>query len=463
MAIYKTISSKVIIRKIMRDINPNGDNWIDDAIEWIGEALEHIGSASQLELKQCVITVKNHKAALPIDLYYINQVALNYTEEGVIIQNQIDTLLDRLDHIINGGANYNYTVNEINSRLHVLESQFMQDHNLSVLTKCATTFPKTDDCPDCVNDNGLRIQCYYTEADKIKTSFSDGRICLSYMAFPIDDECYPMVPDDISFKEAMFWYVYKKMLLGNMNPSVNGIGYEYADMQWKFYCTQARNNANYPDIDQYESFMDQWVRLIPNINRHSEGFAGLNVRESLSRDEHKYLVDSMPINSKVPTKAVESGLTKRGSLVNWGINSTDSQNITAGNNTAIQLNNPLTGDYSQIDGSVAITYALDFWLVTGMSSQNTIQYSYTITPSQVTTAGELIIEVVAYNLNTSQDVILESTTYNLNTDQTEPLSGVAENIVGSMSNARIFIRVISPTEGGAAAVLLLSSGDLRIV
>lgn len=447
----------------MRDINPNGDNWIDDAIEWIGEALEHIGSAPQLEKKTCVVSLKNYKAALPNDLYYINQVALNQTSEGAVIENQMDSLIDKLDNIVNGGLATGSTVNEINSRLHVLENQLLNSSGLTVLTKCTTNFPDNVDCPDCINDNNVVQQCYYIEADKIKTSFNEGRVCLSYMAFPIDDECYPMVPDDISFKEAMFWYVYKKMLLGNMNPSVNGIGYEYADMQWKYYCTQARNNANYPDIDQYESFLDQWVRLIPNINRHSEGFGNLNLRESLSRDRHKYLVDAMPIGGKVPTKAVESGLTKKGSLVNWGINSATSQGIAAGNNTAIQLNNPLAGDYSQVNGSVAITYADDFWLVTGMSSQNTIQYSYTITPQIVTSEGELIVDVIAYNLNTSQDIILESTTYNVDIGQTEPLSGVAENVVGSMSNARIFIRVTSPTDGGAAAVLLLSSGDLRIV
>ena len=44
----KTISSKVLIRKIFRDLNPSKDNWVDDAIEWIGEALEHIGASSQL-------------------------------------------------------------------------------------------------------------------------------------------------------------------------------------------------------------------------------------------------------------------------------------------------------------------------------------------------------------------------------------------------------------------------------
>ena len=54
MAVYKTTSSKTIIRKVMRDLKPNNAHWVDDAIEWIGEALEYIGAATQLVQKQCV-------------------------------------------------------------------------------------------------------------------------------------------------------------------------------------------------------------------------------------------------------------------------------------------------------------------------------------------------------------------------------------------------------------------------
>ena len=104
------------------------------------------------------------------------------------------------------------------------------------------------------------------------------------MAFPTDEDCYPLVPDDISFKEAMFWYIYKKILLSNPTFKNNGIKYDMAEQQWKQYCTQARNAANYPDIDRYESFMNQWVRLIPNVNRHDLGFEQMNTREDLNRN-----------------------------------------------------------------------------------------------------------------------------------------------------------------------------------
>ena len=126
-------------------------------------------------------------------------------------------------------------------------------------------------------------ESYFIDAGTIKTSFVSGKVCLSYKAFPLDDMGYPMVPDDISFKEALFWYVYKKLLLGNSVNVPNGINYTFAEQQWKYYCTQARNSAVFPDIDKWESFLNQWVRMIPNMNRHNNAFGNLGTREMLTR------------------------------------------------------------------------------------------------------------------------------------------------------------------------------------
>ena len=294
MAIYKTISSKVLIRKIFRDLKPSKDNWIDDAIEWIGEALEHVGSAPQLNQKQCVLTVSNHKVLLPTDLYYINQVAINNSVSPVTSK-ELDTLTTKVkelqDSIIAAQADdleYSSTtsvLHEINSRIVVLENVYFKDSNrMQPLQYGASTFHRSMHCDECVNENINYEDTYIIDNDYIKTSFQSGTICLSYMAFPTDEDCYPLIPDDISFKEAMFWYVYKKILLSSPKFKNNGIDYSFADQQWKYYCTQARNAANYPDIDKYESFMNQWVRMIPNMNRHDVGFEQLNTREDLNRN-----------------------------------------------------------------------------------------------------------------------------------------------------------------------------------
>tara|TARA_R100001594_G_scaffold128325_1_gene166517 strand:- start:980 stop:1864 length:885 start_codon:yes stop_codon:yes gene_type:complete len=294
MAVYKTTSSKTIVRKIFRDLKPENDNWIDDAIEWIGEALEHIGSATQLSQKQCVLNVENHKVLMPTDLYYINQVAINNSISPTS-SSELDTLTAKVkelkDAIVDAQANdleYSDTasvLHEINSRIVIIENIYFSDGNrLQPLQYGASTFHRSMHCTGCVNENANYEDTYIIDDDYIKTSFESGKICLSYMAFPTDEDCYPLVPDEISFKEALFWYVYKKILLSNPTFKVNGIKYDFAEQQWKYYCTQARNAANYPDIDRYESFMNQWVRLIPNLNRHDLAFEQLNTREDLYRD-----------------------------------------------------------------------------------------------------------------------------------------------------------------------------------
>ena len=318
MAIYKTTSSKTILRKVFRDLNLNNDNWIDDAIEWIGEALEHIGSSAQLEKKVCMIDILDFKGSLPADLYYVNQVAINASEgavgqEALISQlrNQVkllndnlktynNNLNDEIEQSTDGTYTSNITtddlityeslrkttdheIREINVRLAIIEDKYLNTTGLSPLAYCTTNFPEALHCDNCVNKNAKCKECYYIENGRIKTSFVAGKVCLSYMAFPTDDDCFPLVPDDISFKEAMFWYVYKKILLGGEAPAVKEINYIFAEQQWKYYCTQARNAAVFPDIDRMESFMNQWVRLIPNINRASDAFENLGTRESLDR------------------------------------------------------------------------------------------------------------------------------------------------------------------------------------
>ena len=293
MAIYKTISSKVVIRKIFRDLKPSKDNWIDDAIEWIGEALEHIGAAPQLCKKQCVLEVKDHKVLMPTDLYYINQVAINNSISPTS-SNELDSLIDKVTELKAAiadaqadGLEYSdiaSVLHEINNRIVVLENVYFKDSNkLQPLQYGASTFHRSMHCEGCVNENIKYEETYIVDCGYIKTSFKSGKICLSYMAFPTDEECYPLVPEDISYQEAMFWYIYKKILLSNPKFKNNGINYTFAHDKWMYYCTQARNAANYPDIDRYESFMNQWVRMIPDISSHDQAFEDLNTRENLYR------------------------------------------------------------------------------------------------------------------------------------------------------------------------------------
>lgn len=319
MAIYKNVSSKEIIRKVFRDIKPRTADFVHDAVEWIGEALEHIGAAPQLCQKQMVIDIADHKGCLPGDLYYINQVAVN-TCVSPTVNNELDVLNKQIDALNADIGTYYDSVNqlvsrtesgryvsslttedmdtfdtryktnteqlrEINSRIAVLSNVYFTGGScLSPLQYGASTFHDSIHCDGCVNATVKYKDTYIIDCGYVKTSFATGKLCISYMAFPTDEECYPLVPDDISFREAMFWYIYKKLLLQGIPGRNPKLGYEYAESMWQNYCTQARNSANYPDIDKYESFMNQWVRLVPDVNAHSTFFESLNDREQFTSD-----------------------------------------------------------------------------------------------------------------------------------------------------------------------------------
>ena len=258
---------------------------------------------------------------LPSDLYYINQVAVNNSVSPTV-SSELETLTSKVKALQSTVKEYNeklesevvkstdgtYTsnittddlatydtqyksnmleLNEINNRIIVLEGIFFNVDgsgvNLEPLSYGASTFHDGVHCDNCINEVSKSKESYIIDCDYIKTSFASGKVCLSYMAFPLDDECFPLVPDDISFKEAMFWYIFKQMLLGGWDKPTNRIDYNYADQKWRFYCTQARNAANFPDIDKMESFMNQWVRMVPNINAHELFFEELNTREDINR------------------------------------------------------------------------------------------------------------------------------------------------------------------------------------
>jgi len=289
MAIYKHVSSKTIIRKVFRDLNVSSDNWIEDSIEWMGEALEHIGASPQLKQKGTTINITDYTGALPTDLYYINQVSINNTV-GASTKSELSTILAKVKVIedtlaANPNQDLSTELRKLNERMIVLQNIYLSESGggLTPMAYSTDTFPVSLHSEDCVNKKAVSDNKYFINAGHIKTSFETGTVCLSYTAFPIDDDCYPMIPDDISFKEAMFWYIVKKLVLRGMRMPTQ-LGYEMAEGQWKYYCTQARNAANYPDIDRMESFMNQWVRLIPQINHGDSGFRNMNVRENLNRN-----------------------------------------------------------------------------------------------------------------------------------------------------------------------------------
>jgi hypothetical protein len=110
----------------------------------------------------------------------------------------------------------------------------------------------------------------------IKTNIETGYLQMAYQAIPTDSKGYPMIPDDTSFIEAIYWYIvmkvyYPQWVAGQVRDAV----YYDARRSWNYYCKQAYGDALMPNTDLLESIKNSWLRLVPELNEHTSGFSTL--------------------------------------------------------------------------------------------------------------------------------------------------------------------------------------------
>jgi hypothetical protein len=212
MAILNYISIKQVISKIYRDLNiEQEERWVD-IVEWCAEALQKIGAHPQYIERMEKIPVENYRATLPCDIHKIIQIEAN----GVAL-------------IAGTGSFDNQNANP--------EKKSMG------------------------NDYVYTINDAF-----INTNFEQGDIYMAYIAIPIDEEGFPLVPDDEGYKEAMEKYVvmklkYPEFIAGAYNPNL----YMKLEKDWH-----------------------KWMRLLPEMSKHKRFFTKLNSGERIAGNRLPY-------------------------------------------------------------------------------------------------------------------------------------------------------------------------------
>lgn len=212
---YRTVSAKSIVETVFSRyrnyLSQDSDALVGNAVEWIGEALEAIGILSAMEDIDAVFTVENGRVAIPCNLYLIKSIA----HDG--------------QWLPYGSQTFNYDLH----------------------------------CTNCVNEDASKDlpYSYIVNPNWIQTNVPDGdTICVSYKAFAVDEEGYPQIPDKVTVKQALFWYITMFMCLGGFqHPEIN---FDKAEQRWLKYCGQAEADLALLDKPQRETFRNQWVRLI---------------------------------------------------------------------------------------------------------------------------------------------------------------------------------------------------------
>jgi hypothetical protein len=256
----KYIEIPRIIDGVYRDFGWTHEiNWID-CIEWVGECLDLIAAPQQYVQRMtdgnealnhpCPLIVKNYRASLPCDLLYITQVKDKDT--GVPLRHSGDSFHKNIPKM-----EENLGSSITTSNIGNFSSPFIASQSK-------------------LKDTGATDLTYTTNDCYIFTNYEEGELVVSYTAFPTDEEGLPLVPDDQAFVQAVKHYIAEKIgqkmfIQGKMAQGI----FQHLQKERDWYVGKANSRAHMPTIDQMETWKNEFVRLIPNINHHSNGFKNL--------------------------------------------------------------------------------------------------------------------------------------------------------------------------------------------
>lgn len=294
--IYNYISTKAVIAKIMRDLDIQEENTrITDFIEWVGEGLKKIGAIKSLNVKVAgkedipLLRLEDYQVQLPNDLFRLLGVAYSNNPTGPFIPMRYGTGT----YDSRGEENTNSTTTTIAASSDIITlamdlydltyEEALELVNNDPILESKLNGLLLDDCGVTIQQqtNTTLDYTYVVNSSYLKTNIKEGYIMLAYAAISIDEEGYPLIPDDPSYIEALYWYVNMKTLYSRLYRGEQGVRYlyEHAESKWRFYRKQAYAVTMMPNTDQHESLKNQTLKLYPEIDSFNNFFSTLGEQQ----------------------------------------------------------------------------------------------------------------------------------------------------------------------------------------
>jgi len=256
----KYISVKRIIEKVYSDNSYSFELPISDLIEWIADVLDLIDYPDQYEKKITgykdypPFDIKDWKAPLPCNFHQLLQIAVDGYPAYPANHN--------FHHLMSGDC---CGIDDLGQ---VKGDSFTDNFGNVFQTSLGTRY----------NSDPIT---YTLNNDWITLSNQKGRVCMSYLAFPTDDDGFPLIPDDVSYKECVKWYLTHKLdWIEFRKGSISREIYNISEQKYLWFLGSASTSAKIPGLDKMENIKNQMLRMAPKVNSYASFFKDLAFRET---------------------------------------------------------------------------------------------------------------------------------------------------------------------------------------
>lgn len=243
--VYTSVSIENVIGRVIRNTKLTDTSAIMDIYEWIPEAMELLETQYQMSKEFQDLDIIFHQAKLPCGLVIVD--AVEYKGHRIPTSNTSSNVKARpvVDNKYSSTVMQSNTVIDINP---VTGEPFV-----------ATDLVMVSNLPQDRNN------FYYTKLNYICTSMKEACIRMFYQIPPLDENGFPLIPDNGNYKEALYWWVRGKLIgsgqLDDRNNTENSCLNKF-----ELYGGRAINEITYPSVDQMERLRANQVRFIAPEN-----------------------------------------------------------------------------------------------------------------------------------------------------------------------------------------------------
>lgn len=125
---------------------------------------------------------------------------------------------------------------------------------------------------------------YKIQKGIIFTSMEEGTIELAYKGIALDEDGYPLIPDNQDFMLGCEYYIMSRYLEGLwLMGKITDKAFEYINQKRYFYTPAAFTSLQMPSIDKMETIMNGLNRLIINDTAHENFFKKYGEKERIKR------------------------------------------------------------------------------------------------------------------------------------------------------------------------------------
>lgn len=119
---------------------------------------------------------------------------------------------------------------------------------------------------------------YKISGDNLTVGFARGVVQgFAYLAFPLDEEGYPLVPENISYASALFWKVAMQLAIRGELPNAK-LDYATCVSRWNWYCKQAGTQGQGFGAETAQRIAGLFTSRIPDLAQYEAGFTAVNAQ-----------------------------------------------------------------------------------------------------------------------------------------------------------------------------------------